>query len=159
MDKRKIGSFIALCRREKGLTQEQLAEQLQVTGKSVSKWETGLCLPDAAQYEPLCRILEITINELFAGQRIPAENYRTVADRNLLEMLKYQMYQLSDKKLTFVDFDNALTRISEIAVQLKAFPSKEDAVAFLMKETNSPRAECAAAYDFYTRLFDKEEKL
>lgn len=159
MDKKKIGNFIAQCRREKSLTQEQLAEQLHVTGKSVSKWENGLCLPDAAQYDPLCRILGITVNELFAGQRIPAEDYRTVADKNLLEMLKYQMYQLSDKKLTFVDFDNALTRISEIAVQLKAFPSKDDAVEFLMKETDCPRAECAAAYDFYTRLFDKEEKL
>ena len=63
MDKIKIGTFIAHCRREKQITQEQLAELLGVTNKAVSKWETGCCLPDASLYEPLCAVLGITISE------------------------------------------------------------------------------------------------
>ena len=59
MDQIKIGKFIAECRKEKGLTQVQLAEQLGTTDKSVSKWENGVCLPDSSQYEPLCNILNI----------------------------------------------------------------------------------------------------
>ena len=76
MDRLKIGRFIAQCRKDKGLTQEQLAEMLDLTNKSISKWENGSCLPDASLYEPLCSALEITINELFAGQRIRDEEYK-----------------------------------------------------------------------------------
>ena len=69
MDKIKIGEFIANCRKDKLLTQEKLAEMLNVTSKSVSKWENGNCLPDTSLYEPLCNILDISINELFAGEK------------------------------------------------------------------------------------------
>ena len=60
MNQEKIGKFISECRREKRITQEQLAVQLGVTSKSISKWETGNCLPDASKYKPLCEILGIT---------------------------------------------------------------------------------------------------
>ena len=66
MNQIKIGKFIAQCRKEKGITQEQLANMLNTTNKSVSKWENGNCLPDSSLYEPLCKILNISINELFA---------------------------------------------------------------------------------------------
>ena len=56
MDQKKIGLFIATCRKKKGLTQKQLAEKLSVTDKSVSKWERGIHLPDASLYIPLCEI-------------------------------------------------------------------------------------------------------
>ena len=150
MDREKIGAFIAACRRDRGITQEQLAEALQVTGKAVSKWETGACLPEARLYEPLCEHLGIRIGELFAGCRQPD------AGRALSRMLAYRLYLCSDRSLPFPEFDNALTRISEVNLQLRAFASKEDAVAFLMEETACPRAECEAAYDFYTKLFQEE---
>lgn len=76
MNQIKIEKFIAQCRKEKNLTQEQLAEILNTTNKSVSKLEIGKCLPDSSLYEPLCNILEITINELFAGQKIKDEDYK-----------------------------------------------------------------------------------
>lgn len=76
MNQIKIGKFIAQCRKEKKLTQEKLAEILNTTNKSISKWENGNCLPDSSLYEPLCNILGITINELFAGQRIKDEEYK-----------------------------------------------------------------------------------
>lgn len=156
MDKIKIGNFIAQCRKRKSLTQEQLAELLHVTGKSVSKWENGICLPAPDLYEPLCQTLDITVNELFAGQRIQAEDYKAVADRNLSRMLKYRLYQFSDRTLTFEAFDDALTRVSQVVMQLKAFPGKEEAVAFLREKTGFPREECSAAYDFYLHLFQED---
>ena len=88
MDQEKIGKFIAECRKEKGLTQVQLAEKLGTTDKSISKWENGVCLPDSSQYESLCNILNITINELFAGKKIKDEDYKNVADENLMQILK-----------------------------------------------------------------------
>ncbi len=154
MDRIKIGQFIANCRKDKQLTQEQLAEILNITNKSVSKWENGRCLPDSSLYEPLCKILDISINELFAGQRIHGEDYKRLANDNLLQMLKYKLYSLSDKSITFVEFDNALSRITEVTTLLKAFDSKEKAIAFLMKETNCPFEECSNAYDFYINLFE-----
>lgn len=152
MDRIKIGKLMAQCRQEKQLTQEQLAEILGVTNKSVSKWENGLCLPDASLYEALCDVLNITLDELFAGQR--REKQVGAAKDLLLRMLKYKLYQMSDQSISFHEFDNALSRMSEVTTLLKSFPSREDAVRYLMNETGLPHDECGAAYDFYTHLFD-----
>lgn len=157
MNKIKIGKFIAECRKEKKLTQEQLAEMVNLTNKSISKWENGSCLPDPSLYEPLCSILDVSINELFAGQRIKEEDYKRIADNNLLQMLKYKLYSSSDKSITFSEFDNALSRIAEISTILKTFNSKKTAVDFLVKETNCTSEECSSAYDFYINLFKTDE--
>lgn len=154
MDKIQIGKFISKCRKDKQITQEQLSEMLDVTYKSVSKWENGICLPDASLYEPLCNILDITINELFAGQKIKDEDYKKIADDNLMQMLKHKLYLLSDKSISFDEFDNALTQIANVTTELKAFKDKEEAVDYLMKETGCPFEECSNAYDFYIKLFD-----
>ena len=153
MNQIKIGKFIAQCRKEKNLTQEQLAEILNTTNKSVSKWENGKCLPDSSLYEPLCNILEITINELFAGQKIKDEDYKKIADKNLMEMLKYRLYCLSDKSITFTEFGEALDRMSEVLTILKSFETKEEAINFMMKETDLSFEECSNAYDFYINLY------
>ncbi|NLK77914.1 MAG: helix-turn-helix transcriptional regulator [Clostridiales bacterium] len=154
MDKIQIGKFISKCRKDKQITQEQLSEMLGVTYKSVSKWENGICLPDASLYEPLCNILDITINELFAGQKIKDEDYKKIADDNLMQMLKHKLYLLSDKSISFDEFDNALTQMANVTTELKAFKDKEEAVDYLMKETGCPFEECSNAYDFYIKLFD-----
>lgn len=155
MDRVKIGSFIAACRRKKNITQEQLAELLGITNKSISKWENGICLPDAALYEPLCDILDITINELFAGQHINDKDYKRIADENLMDMLKYRLYCMGDNTISFGEFDHALTQVSLMATQLKAFHTREEAVAFLVEETQEDIEVCSKAYDFYIGLFDK----
>ena len=154
MDQVAIGKFIAQCRKSKNMTQNQLAEMLNTTNKSVSKWETGSCLPDASLYESLCNILGITINELFAGHKIQKDDYQRIADENLLRMLKYKLYQLSDKSVAFVEFDNALNRIAQVTTMLKHFGTKDEAVDYLAKETNLPTKECSTAYDFYMKLFE-----
>ena len=71
MDQQKIGGFIAALRKEKGLTQRQLADRLYVTNKAVSKWELGRSLPDSATLEPLAHALGVTVDELLSGKRYP----------------------------------------------------------------------------------------
>jgi transcriptional regulator with XRE-family HTH domain len=84
MDQQKIGRYIAERRKALGLTQAQLAQQLGVTDKSVSKWERGVCLPDVSLYQPLCKILGITFSEFFSGE--PAEHPidASIAEKTIL---------------------------------------------------------------------------
>lgn len=86
MDQEKIGKFIAACRKDKGLTQVQLSEKLNITNRAVSKWETGKSMPDSSIMLDLCEILNITVNELLSGERITMENYQNKAEENLVEM-------------------------------------------------------------------------
>lgn len=73
MELKKTGAFIAQRRREADLTQKELAERLHVSDRAVSKWERGLNLPGADLFEPLCRILDITVRELLRGERCEGE--------------------------------------------------------------------------------------
>jgi len=68
MDQKKIGRYIQAKRKALGLTQVQLAEKLNMSNKSVSKWERGVCLPDVSMYEKLCEVLGISLNEFLAGE-------------------------------------------------------------------------------------------
>lgn len=86
MDQVKIGKFIAECRKEKHLTQSQLAEQLGVSDRAVSKWENGRSMPDSSIMLELCDEIGINMNELFSGRRIDMENYKEIAENNLLQM-------------------------------------------------------------------------
>ena len=86
MDQIKIGKYIAGKRKALALTQRQLAEQLGMSDKSVSKWERGVCLPDVSVYEPLCGILGISVNEFLAGEDIPREELPRRAEDNLLQV-------------------------------------------------------------------------
>lgn len=70
MDAKKFGAFLALCRREKGLTQGALAEKLHVTDKAVSRWERGVGFPDIATLEPLADALEISVLELMRSEKL-----------------------------------------------------------------------------------------
>ena len=88
MDQIKIGKFIAECRKEKKLTQAQLAERLGITDKAVSKWERGLSLPDSSIMLELCTLLGITVNELLSGEEISMENQNQKNEELLLEMSK-----------------------------------------------------------------------
>ena len=69
MDKERTGQLITELRKEKGLTQKQLADALNVTDKAVSKWERGLSFPDISMLEPLSELLDVSIMEILAGER------------------------------------------------------------------------------------------
>ena len=88
MDQLKIGKFIAERRKEKNLTQMQLAEKLGITDKAISKWERGIAMPDSSIMLELCDILSISVNELLNGEKIIMENNQQKNEQILLEMAK-----------------------------------------------------------------------
>ncbi len=88
MDLVKIGRYIAEKRKAAGLTQRQLAERLNMSDKSVSKWERGVCLPNVAVYKELCEILGISINEFLAGEDIGADDLVSKSEENLIQVTK-----------------------------------------------------------------------
>lgn len=97
MNQIKIGKFIAELRKEKQLTQEQLAEKLGVNNRTISRWENGKSMPDLSLFKTLCKTLEITINELLEGERIPKKT-QINSDNNL-----YQAIEYTQRKITKLD--------------------------------------------------------
>lgn len=88
MNQVKIGKFIAQCRKNKNMTQAELAEKLNITDRAISKWETGKGMPDSSIMLELCNELDITVNELLSGEEIEMNNYNKIAEENLLEFKK-----------------------------------------------------------------------
>ena len=88
MDQLKIGKFIAECRKQKQLTQLQLADKLGITDKAISKWERGIAMPDTSIMLELCDFLCISVNELLNGERISMENSNKKNEQLLLDMAK-----------------------------------------------------------------------
>ena len=88
MNQEKIGKFIAECRKEKNLTQVQLAEKLNMSYKSISKWETGRGMPDSSIMLELCDSLGISVNELLSGEHIREEQYKEKANENIINIAK-----------------------------------------------------------------------
>lgn len=82
-----IGKFIALRRKEKNLTQEQLAEKLGVSNKTISKWETGKCMPDYSIVRNLCEELDITIAELMDGKALE-NNVPSFNEEQILDLIR-----------------------------------------------------------------------
>lgn len=101
MNQEKIGKLITTLRKEKKLTQKELAIMLGVSDKSVSKWERGVCLPDVSLFKPLCEVLDITLNEFFAGEKIEEQDYKEKADENLLQALENSTFTLKEKQKYF----------------------------------------------------------
>lgn len=88
MDQVKIGKFILQLRKEKGMTQKDLARQLGVTDQAVSNWENGRRMPDLSLFKPLCETLEISVNELILGEKVPKEKQKETSETVLLNTLK-----------------------------------------------------------------------
>ena len=88
MDQLKIGKFIAECRKQKNLTQMQLAEKLGITDKAISKWERSIAMPDSSIMLELCDILGISVNELLSGEKISMEKNNQKNEQLLLDMAK-----------------------------------------------------------------------
>ncbi len=121
MDQKRIGAFIARCRKEKNLTQMQLAELLEITNQAVSKWETGRGMPDVSLLQPLCDVLGISLNELFSGEHISAEEYKGKAEENISKLFKEkQIANLKPVKYLFSICANVtlLVAVIELAIGL-----------------------------------------
>lgn len=98
MDIVKIGYFIRECRKNKNLTQKQLADKLYVEPKTISKWETGKGLPDVSIMKNLCNELGISLSELFIGDYIKEESNDLLIEKLIIDELKKEKIQ-NKKKL------------------------------------------------------------
>ena len=88
MDQVKIGRFIKAMRKEKNLTQREVAERLSISEKTVSKWETGNGLPEVSLMLPLCELMEISVNELLSGERLDEKRYFEKAEQNIMSLIE-----------------------------------------------------------------------
>lgn len=88
MDQIKIGKFIAEIRKEQRMTQRQLANKLNISDKTVSKWECGKGCPEVSLMMPLCSILNINVNELLSGERLSDSNYQKKAEENMMNLVR-----------------------------------------------------------------------
>jgi DNA-binding XRE family transcriptional regulator/DNA-directed RNA polymerase subunit RPC12/RpoP len=87
MDQVKIGKFTQSRRKELGYTQTMLAEKLGVSDKTISKWETGKGLPEVSLMQPLCNILNITVNDLLSAEVLTENNYKQKSEENLIKVV------------------------------------------------------------------------
>ncbi|MEG2235135.1 MAG: DUF4825 domain-containing protein [Clostridia bacterium] len=97
MDQMKIGKFIAYLRKEKKMTQQELADKLGISFKTISKWETGRGMPDLSLFKPLCEELDITINELLSGEKIIKEEYQEKLEENIFNTINYSNKKINNK--------------------------------------------------------------
>ena len=102
MDLEKIGKFIASNRKNKGLTQDQLAEKLGVTNKTISRWETGKYMPDLSLLKPLSDELEISLNELLSGEQIEREKIIENTEKSLINTIDYTNQKIKKNKKIFI---------------------------------------------------------
>ena len=101
MNQMATGKFISQKRKEKSLTQEQLAEKLGVSNKTVSKWETGKCMPDYSIVKTLCDELEITVAELMDGEKSEENSVRTYDEEQIMDLLKKTQNLEKQKELLY----------------------------------------------------------
>ena len=116
MEQIKIGEFIKTKRKEKKITQSELAEMLNITDRAVSKWENGICMPDSGTIPILCEILNITINDLFSGEVVDIKNNENKLENNLLDINKQK--EESDKRLLHLEVIMAIISILPLLISI-----------------------------------------
>ena len=82
-----VGGFIQQLRKDKGMTQKELAEIIGMSDKTISKWESGNSLPDTSVLVSLCEVLDISVNELLSCEKIPPEDYSKKAEENIMTLM------------------------------------------------------------------------
>ena len=88
MTSKECGGFISELRKEKKLTQKELAEKINVSDKAVSRWETGKGYPDVTSLVSLSEYFDVSVNELLAGKRLTVEDIKETADENLISVFE-----------------------------------------------------------------------
>ena len=116
MDQIKIGKFIASMRKEQSMTQRQLADVLNISDKTVSKWECGNGMPEVALMLPLCEVLRINVNELLSGERLDGADYQRKAEENMMELVRER--EESKKKIILAVVVCVLTILSGVTIIL-----------------------------------------
>ena len=117
MDQQKIGSFLKQLRKEKNLTQEQLAEALNVSGRTVSRWETGSNMPDLSILVELADYYDVDIREIINGER-KSENMENELKDTLTQVAEYSNTEKKNLKKKMVDISIATAMLLLFAVIL-----------------------------------------
>ena len=123
MNQEKIGKFIAQCRKEKNMTQQDLSEKLGVSSKTVSNWENGRNMPDLSLFKPLCEELDINLNDFLSGEKVKETEYQKKLEENIIQTINFSNNKLKNKNnfigLMLITF-GVLISITAIAI----FPSE-----------------------------------
>ena len=123
MNQEKIGKFIANCRKEKNITQQELAEKLGVSDRTIGNWENGRNMPDLSLFKPLCQELDITLNDLISGEKVKEKEYQEKLEENIINTINYTNKKIENRNnfigLLFIAF-GILISVTAIAI----FPSE-----------------------------------
>ena len=123
MNQEKIGKFIAECRKTKNMTQQELAEKLNVSDRTVGNWENGRNMPDLSLFKPLCNELNISLNDLMSGEKVKEKEYQEKLEENTINIIDYTNKKIENRNnfigLIFITF-GVLISITAIAI----FPSE-----------------------------------
>ena len=123
MNQEKIGKFIAECRKQKNMTQQELAEKLNVSDHTVGNWENGRNMPDLSLFKPLCNELNISLNDLMSGEKVKEREYQEKLEENTINIIDYTNKKIENRNhfigLIFITF-GVLISITAIAI----FPSE-----------------------------------
>ena len=123
MDQEKIGKFIAKCRKDKKLTQSELAEKLGVTDKSISNWENGRNMPDLSLFKSLCESLDISINDLISGEKVSKDKYQEKLEENIITTIDYTNKKVKEKN-TLINIILIIVGIMMAITAMIIFPSE-----------------------------------
>ncbi len=97
MNQEKIGKFIAKCRKNKNMTQQQLAEKLGVSDRTIGNWENGRNMPDLSLFKPLCGELNISLNDLMSGEKVKEKDYQEKFEENIINAIDYTNKKIENR--------------------------------------------------------------
>lgn len=97
MNQEKIGKFIAKCRKNKNMTQQQLAEKLGVSDRTIGNWENGRNMPDLSLFKPLCGELNISLNDLMSGEKVKEKDYKEKLEENIINAIDYTNKKIENR--------------------------------------------------------------
>ena len=118
MDQVKTGKVIQKMRKEQQLTQRQIADKMNISDKTVSKWETGNGMPEVGLMLPLCSLLHINVNELLSGERLDGQKYQEKAEVNSMDLLKEKAE--AKRKIVILIVQCIMTLLSGITLIMTA---------------------------------------
>lgn len=123
MNQKKIGEFIAECRKKKNMTQQELSEKLGVSDRTIGNWENGRNMPDLSLFKPLCNELGISLNDLMSGEKVREKEYKEKLEENIINTIEYTNKKIENKNnfisLTLIVL-GVLVSITAVAI----FPSE-----------------------------------
>ncbi len=123
MNQIKIGKFISNRRKNKNMTQSELAEKLGVTDRSISNWENGKNMPDLSLFEPLCNELDISLNDLMSGEKVGEKEYQKRCEENIINAINYTNKKL-EKHNNFIGLILIILGVLISITAIAIFPSE-----------------------------------